>query len=75
MLVAEIVEVLRDEHEDEPIFTDDERAEVRGLIKKAKTYADLSAIRNTWTIKRDQRIPKPAVADDDFEDDIPGESE
>ena len=62
--------------EDAAVFTVEERKEVSGLVKKAKTLTDLSAIRNTWSIKRDQRRPPVEAADsearpDDFKDDIP----
>lgn len=58
ILIDEIGACMKAEHEGDPVFSDEEKAEVRILIPKTKTYKDLAAVRNTWAIKRDQRAPK-----------------
>ena len=63
IIIDEIAEVMKHE-----LIDDDERAEVRVLIPKAKTYKDLSVIRNSWTIKRDQRIAAKACMEEDLAD-------
>jgi hypothetical protein len=72
MLINEIGEVMAAEYEGASVFTDEEKEQVRQLIPKAKTYKDLAAIRNTWTINRDQRLPQAGPVQGEFEDQSDG---
>lgn len=58
MIIDEIAEVVKHE-----LISDLERQDARAHIQAAKTYNDLSGVRDIWTMKRDQRIAARADAE------------